>query len=115
MKTLFALVTILVSITTSLRAGILAGPITNAENNHVYFLLTLSRWGPAEVEAVSLGGHLATINDTNENQFVFTNFSRIAGPNGILWIGLTDADVEGTFRWTSGEASTYRNWAGTEP
>lgn len=91
-------------------AAVLAGPSTNAANGHLYYLLTPSGWTLAEAEAVSLGGHLVTINDDAEQKWVYSIF----GTNEI-WIGLTDRDVEGTFQWVSGETSTYRNWDPGEP
>lgn len=68
-------------------------------------------WGVAEANAVSLGGHLVTINDAAEQSWLLSNF----GPTELLWIGFTDAAVEGSFVWTSGEAVTYTNWNGGEP
>jgi hypothetical protein len=91
-------------------AGILAGPIVNPANGHLYYLLTSDTWTNSEAEAVSLGGHLVTINDAAENQWVVDNFSTYGGVDRPLWIGLTDRDQEGTFVWTSGEPFTYSNW-----
>ena len=45
------------------RAAVLAGPLANAANGHVYYLLSTNSWTLAEAEAVNLGGHLVTIND----------------------------------------------------
>lgn len=99
----------------SLRAGIRGGPITNSANGHIYYLLTTNSWINAEAEAVQLGGHLVTINDQAENNFVLTNFSNFGGVSRILWIGLNDRQVEGTFTWVSGEESAYRRWRAGEP
>lgn len=91
-------------------AAVLVGPLTNAANGHIYYLLSTNSWTVAEAEAVSLGGHLVTINDDAEQKWVYSAF----GSNEV-WIGLTDRDVEGTFQWVSGETSTYRNWDPGEP
>jgi hypothetical protein len=115
MKTLIASITVLLGITLDLPAAILAGPITNAANNHVYYSLRAKTWQNAELEAVSLGGHLATIRNTNEQEFVYTNFASIGGTNRLLWIGLNDLAVKGTYQWVSAEDSTYRNFAVGEP
>lgn len=96
------------------RATVLAGPLTNAANGHVYFLLSTHTWTAAEAEAVGLGGHLVTINDADEQQWIANTFLPLAGTH-YLWIGLTDRDVEGTYQWVSGETSTYRNWQTGEP
>jgi len=55
--------------------GVIAGPITNSANGHLYYLLSTTNWNAAETIAVSLGGHLATINDTNENTWIFNNIA----------------------------------------
>ena len=91
MKT-FALLIALVSITTSTRAGIEAGPFRNAANGHLYYLLTADTWTNSEAEAVALGGHLVTINDAAENQWVVDTFANYGGVERPLWIGLTDRE-----------------------
>ncbi|MBI3850912.1 MAG: tandem-95 repeat protein [Verrucomicrobia bacterium] len=94
---------------------ILAGPITNTANGHWYYLLNFTNWPAAEQIAVSLGGHLATINNAAENQWVFDTFSTFGGLERPMWIGLNDAAQEGTWVWVSGEPVTYLNWSPIEP
>ncbi len=94
---------------------ILAGPITNSANGHWYYLLNFTNWPAAERIAASLGGHLATINDATENQWVFDTFGRFGGIERPLWIGLNDSAQEGTWTWVSGEPVTYLNWSPNEP
>jgi hypothetical protein len=109
MKT-YALFITLISITASACAGIVAGPFTNSANGHLYYLLTSDTWTNSEAEAVALGGHLATINDAAENQWVVDTFALYGGVERPLWIGLTDRDREGRFQWVSGELFNFANW-----
>ncbi|MFO0362708.1 MAG: HYR domain-containing protein, partial [Flavobacteriales bacterium] len=77
-------------------------------NNRIYYRSTAATtWPVANTTAISLGGHLATINSAAENAF----FSGI----GRHWIGLTDQAVEGTWVWSNGEPVTYLNWASGQP
>src|SRR5437016_5866573 len=96
-------------------AYILAGPITNAANGHVYYLLSQDTWSASQAEARTLGGDLVTINDAGENQWVFNTFSSFGGVNRNLWIGLTDTQQSGQFSWASGQSVTYQNWSPGEP
>jgi len=93
----------------------LTGPIYNPANGHSYYLLTTSPWTAAETEAVSLGGHLVTVNDAAENNFILATFSNYGGVARALWTGLNDAAVENAFVWTSGETSLFRNWELGQP
>jgi|GEM_PF-3288136 len=95
--------------------SILAGPITNTANGSIYFLLSSSTWTEAEAKAVALGGHLVTINDAGENDWVFNTFANFGGQTSHLWIGLNDAAQEGAFVWSSGQPITYTRWAPGEP
>lgn len=110
MKTLLALA--IVTLSMSARAGILAGPVINPANGHSYYLLTQNTWSDAEAEAVSLGGHLATIRNAEEDRWVYSTFS---GYGGALWIGLTDRQKVFRFTWISGEPVSYKNWSGGQP
>ena len=94
---------------------VIVGPITNGANSHAYLLLSGSTWTEAEAKAVSLGGHLVTINDAAEDDWVFNAFSLFGGTNRHLWIGLSDEVQEGTFVWSSGEPVVYTHWYPGEP
>jgi len=85
MKIILALA--IASLSMSARVGILAGPVMNPGNGHVYYLLSQNTWSNSEAEAVRLGGHLATIRNAAEDRWVFSTF---AAWGGALWIGLTD-------------------------
>ncbi len=90
-------------------ADVLSGPIVNPTNGHSYYLLEQDTWTNSEAFAQSLGGHLVTINDAPEDEFVFQTFSSIVPGLNHLWIGYNDAEVEGQFVWSSGEVVTYTN------
>lgn len=96
----------------SVRAAVLAGPEVNPANGHLYYLLTQNTWSNAEAEAVSLGGHLATVRNAAEERWIYSTFGQ---SGGALWIGLTDRDQLFNFKWTSGEPVTYTNWEANQP
>jgi hypothetical protein len=52
--------------------------------------------------------HLVTVNSAEENQFIFGLF-----PEG--WLGATDEEIEGDWRWVMGEPFDYTNWDEGEP
>jgi hypothetical protein len=81
-------------------------------NSHTYTLLTASTWCEAEAAAVKLGGHLVTIDDGDENSFVWSQFG---SSDRELWIGYNDMATEGSFVWSSGAASTFTSWDTGEP
>ena len=84
--------------------------VVNPENGHSYKSIRCRNWDDAQAKAVAEGAHLVSINDAVEQQWIMGTFG--AGP---YWIGLTDAELEGVWRWTSGEPVTYTNWAPDEP
>lgn len=81
-------------------------------SGHTYYLLDGKTWLNQEAEAVTLGGHLVTINDAAENTWVWDTFGTVRTG---LFIGLNDAATEGAFVWSSGESVTFTNWRGGEP
>jgi hypothetical protein len=91
----------------------------NPANGHVYYLLDNSDWTDAETAAIGLGGHLATIRNLQENNWIWNRW----GTNRNLWIGYYDptnndgggAQHAADFIWSSGETPGYENWNPGEP
>ena len=77
---------------------------------HYYKQVDGLTWVEAEAHAVTLGGHLVTINDQAEQDWLATTFT-----DTELWIGMNDRAVEGTWVWSSGEPVTYENWFPGQP
>ncbi|MFN7138729.1 MAG: C-type lectin domain-containing protein [Limisphaerales bacterium] len=96
-------------------SAIIGGPVTNSANGHIYYLLSTNTWTKSQAEAVSMGGNLVTINDQAEHEWVYETFSYWEGQSRSLWIGLTDKDEEGVFKWVTGEPLTFTNWCEGEP
>lgn len=85
---------------------------SSAYNGHTYYLLDGKPWLNQEAEAVTLGGHLVTINNAAENAWVWNTFGTVRTG---LFIGFNDAASEGAFVWSSGEPVTFINWRAGEP
>jgi hypothetical protein len=60
-----------------------------------------------------LEGHLVTISSAAENTFV-RDLVALVTPDAA-WLGLTDQQIEGTFRWVTGEPLVFENWFPGEP
>ena len=84
--------------------------ILNPANQHLYLYVNLQRtWHGARDYCAALGGHLVTIKAPSENKFVF-NLARDSNPDFDAWLGGTDEEKEGTWKWVTGEPWGYRNW-----
>lgn len=90
-------------------------------NGHSYMLTNdWGTWTEAEQEAISLGGHLVTINDAAENAWLTETFKDSYGrdyygqpwQNGA-WIGYYSDG--GVWKWISGEPVTYTTYAQNWP
>jgi len=59
--------------------------------NSLYTIVEGPSWTQAEANSVKLGGHLVTLNDKQEDEFVFGSFIKNSAPtsyNDHLWTGL---------------------------
>ena len=84
----------------------------NPANGHFYKLHEGGDWETCEQEATDkYGADLVTINDGDEQTWL----TDIFGGNTRFWIGYTDKDEEGNWKWISGETSGYTNWNTGEP
>ncbi len=96
-------------------------------NGHLYALtLCAGTWEECEAEAQMLGGHLVSINDAAENDWLYYGFLQAdqpyVGAVPYTWIGLyqdhTDpsfSEPRGGWKWIGGEPITFMKWAFREP
>ncbi|PPK94296.1 HYR domain-containing protein, partial [Nonlabens xylanidelens] len=62
--------------------------------------------------AATNGYNLVTINNLEENDFLYNQVSSLGGE---ILFGFNDVNSEGTFVWQDGSTSTYTNWNTFEP
>jgi hypothetical protein len=100
-----------------------SGWIYNPDTGHWYQRIdTNMTWHDAKAYAESLGGYLVTITSQSENDFIYNNL--VSGINEIIWLGGTDEEQEGIWKWVTGEifydhntkeCLLYCNWYPGEP
>ncbi len=94
--------------------------LLNPDNGHYYEFVSAqgqtwfqARDGAASRMLFGLHGYLVTITSAGEQSFVQTKLI------GYGWMGASDAEAEGTWRWVTGpenaQGLTYTNWHGGEP
>jgi Ca2+-binding RTX toxin-like protein len=83
---------------------------TYTYNGHIYLLSNHGTWTECQAQAESMGGNLVTINGQAEQDWLGKTFS-----GSYAWIGYTDKETEGVFKWISGETSTYTHWYSGQP
>ena len=89
---------------------------------HQYAItLDYSTWAQAEAWAVEVGGHLVTINDSAENDWLAETIRDVYNANGQgqtwqnqAWIGLSyqgtgDMSLPDSWKWINGEPITFWN------
>ncbi|MYI93354.1 hypothetical protein F4083_03395 [Candidatus Poribacteria bacterium] len=84
--------------------------IGNQTNGHAYKITKNQTIKNAIQQAEAEGAYLLSINDEAEEKWL----RRIYG-TGPFWIGLSDAEEEGNWKWHSGEPITYTNWQPYHP
>jgi hypothetical protein len=88
--------------------------ILNTRNNHTYQLIKSQKtWTEARSHCDRLGGYLVTITSEEEENFISDKILRHSGKD--IWAGATDKDVEGDWKWNTGEPFDYANWYTGEP
>ena len=84
-----------------------------------YVVVEGGTWEATEANAKKIGGHLATISDKGESQWIATEFSKEkyfydgdSNPGdpdswSHFWIGANDKNAEGKLEWSSGEGFSF--------
>jgi len=91
------------------------GGIRNPANGHYYLVTSATdTWPAQEAYAISIGGHLATVRNAAENDWIIANIPTLF-PGSAIYLGLNDITFEGYWRWPSGLQVSYTNWATGQP
>ena len=80
------------------------------QGNWYLVVLDEGGWNAARQKAVQMGGHLAVIKDKETNEMIKTLADGL-----LLWIGATDEEVDGLWKWIDGEKMTFKAWGSGEP
>ncbi|XP_061186317.1 perlucin-like protein [Saccostrea echinata] len=85
-----------------------------------YFGVVPKAWQDAEVACERLGGHLATVHSSEEEQFILDYVLRerkalVDMSHGYTWLGGHDFLQEGNWMWITDEVFNYTNWRVTNP
>ncbi len=70
----------------------------------------LQNFGAARAACQAWEGDLADVDDSVENEMI----TQLVSPH-LAWIGYSRRISVGVWRWVSGDASAYTNWAPNEP
>ncbi|XP_033939574.2 C-type lectin domain family 4 member M-like [Pseudochaenichthys georgianus] len=65
-------------------------------------------WQESRDDCIQKGADLVTINSQEEQNFL-NQFDK------TMWLGLTDLETEGTWKWVDGTPMTERYWGPGEP
>lgn len=68
-------------------------------------------WHEARAYCEEQGGHLATIESAEENEFLYQTFAR----DQACWLGATREERAPRWRWVTGEPMEFTNWFRDEP
>ena len=87
-------------------------PIIYKKHTYQFINENLS-WMEAKARAEELGGHLVIINSADEENAIVAAM-RSQGLKR-MWIGLSDAEQEGTFKWVDGKVAYYTDFNYGQP
>ncbi|MFM7120247.1 MAG: lectin-like protein, partial [Gammaproteobacteria bacterium] len=88
----------------------------NSANGHIYeYVSTSQTWAQAKTLAATKSisgavGYLVTITSAQENDFIVS--SRPSNGASEYWIGASDGEAEGTWRWVTGPETGEQFWQG---
>ena len=88
--------------------------LVNPTNNHAYKRFdAIKTWTQAKNACVKLGAHLVTITDQAEDDWIFQK--KLASSSALTFIGGTDTQKDGVWKWVTDEPFSYIDWMAGNP
>jgi glucose/arabinose dehydrogenase len=101
-----------IAVTIPLQAVIEIPTLMSYYGGSLYFLSKRGlSWSTAESAAIAVGGNLASIGSSSEQDWIFDH----VGSQAPFFIGLNDVAEEGQFVWSDNTSLTYQNWLSGQP
>jgi len=94
------------------------GALAYRYNGHYYAFIqkSIGSWDKAQEMCRLYGGHLATISSRDENDYIFDLIKREGYKADLnIFLGATDRDSEGNWKWVTGETYGFNGFASGEP
>ncbi|CAI5451626.1 unnamed protein product [Caenorhabditis angaria] len=114
----FLLALLLLGVSSAFAQTCNTGGIYNSHFNRCYQYFTApSQYLIAEEQCTNLGGHLASIQNGQENILVQSNGALAFGKSNYtdFWIGANDLETSGKWAWTDGTTFSYTSWGTGQP
>ncbi len=89
--------------------------VSGKYGNHEYIVCN------AEIEATEAaeidipGYHLASITSIGEHDFIMSLIDQLDNKSDGFWLGASDVDEEGDFKWYTGEQFNFNKWPPEQP
>ena len=106
----------------ALNAGILLEDKYYERGDSIYVIVEGDTWEEAQVNANKLGGHLVSVDNQDENQWLSNELfgsdkasQLLENKGSAVWMGMNDRKSEGAWEQVSGENSSFTNWGPGEP
>ena len=78
-------------------------------NDHCYlWSKTKQNWTKAEQMCIKNGGHLASITNQDIHNYIWDKIQ--SATERSVWVGGTDKEEEGTWKWSDGSVWDFANW-----
>lgn len=93
-------------------------PGPTLESSCYVFVSQRVTWSDAEAACDGLGGHLASVESFEEDAFLGrwpAELGLSTGDGSGIWLGATDAQQDGFFRWSDDTPLSFSRWAPGQP